>query len=465
MLRSQLKQLAQQYFTIPENYLLTIDEVTEENSVFLWEKEGSDEGYYVQFDPKGQLVSLAQPSISTTENHTTEDLEMIAKQFLISHYPEALTYFTLTKSDETEKTVHFRFKQLIDGIPLSRSYCIIEVAYTGLIIEFNYRHYVENPPEIPHSIVSGEDLLEKLQTSEWFPELIYVQYDMYSVEKTGLQMIYQNPMLHQSFDAVTGVNLFEEEFADEIEEPEQFIALPEVAAPAPLKTIEEIISVPSTMKLIRQSEVDTDTIGMVWRDKGHEVPSTGSTMDSYIEQRFAETVKATVQVSTQQLKGFIWFQKRLGDLQLNHEQCLDKAVAFIKTYFPAYIPYLKLKVEQPANFEESYAFFNFSIFVNEQPIEPEYFVISINRTTGDVESLMTPKISVTELDAYTSSPLITLEQAKRVLSELEAIPQWQLDYEEDKEIDRLIYRFVHKKTKQPVLGIHAVTGSLITMSK
>lgn len=461
---NQLKQLAESFFAIPNEYILTIDEINAENALFLWEKEDSDEVYSVELDNAGQLLSLVQPTPSkpTDKKYSNKDLQIIAQQFLAKHYPEALNYFTLTKQDATEKSVHFRFKQFVDAIPLNGSFCMIEVAYNGMVIEFNYKNYVENPPRIPDTIVSSDAIVKTLQMSEWLPKLLYVNNEWYSVETTGLHLVYQNPLLHHSFDAITGADLFDNE-EDEIEEGAQFVELPEVTLSPRLKTMEEIIGIPKTMELIRQREIDTDTIGMVWREKDYKAPSVEPTLATYMDQRCDGTVKATLQVSTQQLKGFVWFKKRSGDLQLSYEQCLEKAVIFIKNYFSAYIPFLKLEVAQQNQLEDSPLFFTFGIFAGKHPLASEQFILSVNCHTGEIESLMTPKISAMELKNYVTSPLLAIEQAKDALNDLEATLEWQLDEAQDKEIERLVYRIVHKDTNQSILGIHAMTGKLITM--
>ena len=94
MLKQQLKEAALKFFTIPSHYELCIDDV--ENAMFLWKDAASDEGYYVEFDKHGKLLSLSQPATETDVRISIEEQERIAKQFLTSQYAEALDYYTLS---------------------------------------------------------------------------------------------------------------------------------------------------------------------------------------------------------------------------------------------------------------------------------------------------------------------------------------------------------------------------------
>ena len=228
----------------------------------------------------------------------------------------------------------------------------------------------------------------------------------------------------------------------------------------PLATIEEIIGVTPSMELIRKSEVDDGYIGMVWRDETYKQP-TDKSMNQFVLDRFEHTVKATVNEVTGELRGFVWFKERTGNLSLSFDQCEVVAVKFLNTYFPSFVPYLQMK-EQDASFNEEHrAFFHFTLFVQGLPLEGEFFMLSVNKTTGLVDMLMAPKLDAKVLEAFQAQPLLPVEQAKEVLKEVDAVLEWDKRYEMEEPVEMLIYRFKSRESKLPVRYIHATTGELI----
>lgn len=77
--------------------------------------------------------------------------------------------------------------------------------------------------------------------------------------------------------------------------------------------------------------------------------------------------------------------------------------------------------------------------------------------------LMTPQVGVSIIQAYTSTPILELPEAKKALKAVDVILEWSHNYESDEPVEMLKYAFDHHKTKQSIKGINAVTGELILM--
>lgn len=107
------------------------------------------------------------------------------------------------------------------------------------------------------------------------------------------------------------------------------------------------------------------------------------------------------------------------------------------------------------------AMFIFPISVDGYRMDGEFFMVCVNKTTGNVDMLMTPDLSIATIKNYTPSPIMDLSKAKQALSEIDAFLQWENNYNTDEPIKRLKYKFGHHKTKQAIKGINAVTGELI----
>ena len=463
MLKQQLKEAALKFFTIPSHYELCIDDV--ENAMFLWKDAASDEGYYVEFDKHGKLLSLSQPATETDVRISIEEQERIAKQFLTSQYAEALDYYTLSKVTENEDRTRFGFEQFVGGIPLASYYCFIEVASNGQILDFNFKGYTKNPPSFPETLLPKETVLAKLLEADWTASMSYLSSDYYyySVPASGLYVLYESRVVYSKFDASTGVDaLASKRENDEEIEHEVFVPIPTVEPHIPKETIEDIVGVTPSMEIVRQAEIDQDKQGIVWREKDWQTPHDKS-MNSFIQDRVEHTVKATIKPSTNELKGFVWFKKRTGDLDLTFEECRNIAVSFIATYYREYIPYLQMKLEEPSFNELHRAFFTFPITVDGYRMDGEVFVISVNKTTGFIDMLMTPDVEVSTIQAYTPAPLLELSKMKQALNEIDAVLQWASNYDGDVKTEQLNYTFAHHKTKQKVKGINAITGELILM--
>lgn len=464
MMLNNLRNIALQYVAIPENYTLTIEDLNEDGASFFWKSDGDEEGYYVDISSAGKLQSFYQPVQHSDVHLTNEQLQQKVEQFLTSQYPQALTYYSLHHTKHKENSIRFRYKQLVHGLPLDGAYCAIEVAHSGQIMEFEYKPYQEKPPEVPATFADKAPILEQLKNAEWTLQLEYLSTNTYNVPKSGLYAVYAIHFLYHSFDAATGEDLLKiVEDSEYIEEtPTIYVDIPDVQLDEPLATIEEIIGIPSSMELIREEENEQGYVAKVWRDKAYEPPQDKS-MDQFVLDRFEHTVKANVHGETGQIQGFIWFKERIGELSLTFQQCELIAAKFIRTYFSAFVPYLKLKVKDPSFNEANRAIFHFGVFVQGLKLDGEFFMLSVNKTTGLIDMLMGPKMSVNVLREFTPQAALPFEEVQEALDGIDVVLEWDKRYDQDEPYELLIYRFKERGTNKSINYINATNGALISM--
>ena len=117
MLKEQLKEIALTFFTVPEQYKLAIENVTDKNATFQWKDVNSVDEYYIELDRHGNLLSLSQPMNQSNVHISVKAQKLIAEQFLTTQYAEALHYYTLSKITEHEDRTRFNFEQFVGGYP------------------------------------------------------------------------------------------------------------------------------------------------------------------------------------------------------------------------------------------------------------------------------------------------------------------------------------------------------------
>ncbi|MDM5351457.1 hypothetical protein QUF65_11190 [Lysinibacillus sphaericus] len=383
--------------------------------------------------------------------------QAIADQFLTAQYTEALDYLAVSTIIEKEDETKFLYKQFVGGYPLASYYTKIIVSKYGEIIDFKYNGYTKAPPKILTQLASKDRILQQVLKAPWALSMKYLVSGNYSVAQSGLYPIYESPIVYQSFNAIDGKTLFEEE--DEKEA--SFTKFPYVQPLKKQKTLENIIGVTDCMGKLREVEMDESTLGIVWRKKDWQAPKDKS-LENFLLERIEDTVKAKVDKHSRKLKEFNWFKERTGELELSFEACRDIACTFIATYFKEYIPYLQLQIEEPSFNEMNRAYFTFPLYVaHGLQIEGERFYVGVNKTTGFIDTLWSPRIDLKLLDSYDCATIQPLENVISALKEADAFLQWSCQYDDNKNDEVLQYRLGQSKTKQRIVGIDATTGQLI----
>lgn len=458
MLKEQLAKVALNFLSIPDNYQLLVEDYSNEQATFMWSTDDLEEGIEVTLDQNGKLLDLTRPPSITGTIVTTQQQQASAEQFLTEQYAEALDYLTLSTVSEKEDETKFLYEQYVGGYPLARYYTKIVVSKYGEIINFNYKGYTKTPPEFPLQLASKEDILQQLYKANWTLSMKYLLNDYYSVPQSGLYSIYESPIVYESFNASDEKALLEEEIEEDVY---SFIKFPNVQPFKMQTSLENIIGVTECMEKLREVEIDEHTIGIVWRNKDWQAPADKS-MENFLLERMEDTVKAKVDKHSRKLKQFIWFKERTGELNLSFETCRDIACAFIATYFKEYVPYLQLQVEEPSFNDVNRAFFTFPLHVAQGlQIEGERFYVGVNKTTGFIDLLWSPRIDLELLQSYEASTIQPLEDVMPALKNVDAFLQWSRQYDENENDEVLQYKLGQSETKQRIIGIDAVTGQLI----
>lgn len=457
MLKEQLAKLALNFVSIPDNYQLLVEDYSKEQATFMWSTDELEEGIEVSLDPNGKLLDLTRPPSTTGTLVTMQQQQAIADQFLTAQYTEALDYLAVSTIIEKEDETKFLYKQFVGGYPLASYYTKIIVSKYGEIIDFKYNGYTKAPPKILTQLASKDRILQQVLKAPWALSMKYLVSGNYSVAQSGLYPIYESPIVYQSFNAIDGKTLFEEE--DEKEA--SFTKFPYVQPLKKQKTLENIIGVTDCMGKLREVEMDESTLGIVWRKKDWQAPKDKS-LENFLLERIEDTVKAKVDKHSRKLKEFNWFKERTGELELSFEACRDIACTFIATYFKEYIPYLQLQIEEPSFNEMNRAYFTFPLYVaHGLQIEGERFYVGVNKTTGFIDTLWSPRIDLKLLDSYDCATIQPLENVISALKEADAFLQWSCQYDDNKNDEVLQYRLGQSKTKQRIVGIDATTGQFI----
>ncbi|WP_274308803.1 YcdB/YcdC domain-containing protein [Solibacillus daqui] len=457
MLQEQLAKKALNFVSIPDDYQLLVEDFSNEQAKFMWSADDLAKGIEVSLDQNGKLLDLTRPPSNTGTLVTPQQQQALAENFLMEQYEEAMDYLTLSTVIENEDETTFLYEQVVGGYPLASYYTKITVSKYGETIDFSYDGYTETPPKFPIQLADKEAILQHLHTANWTLTMKYLVSDYYSVPQSGLYPIYESPIVYQSFNAENGHPSFEHKQ----EEPESFIPFPKVSAFEKRTTIEEIIGVSDSMIKLREFELDENTLVIVWREKDWRAPAE-KTMENFLLERMEHTVKAKIDKHSRKLKEFMWFKERTGELDLSFEACRDIACAVIATYFEEYVPYLQLQIEKNAFNEANRAFFTFPLHVApDLQIEGERFYIGINKTTGFVDILWSPRMDLALLQSYEAQTIQPLKDVMPALKEIDTFLQWSRQYDENKNDEVLQYKLGHAQTKQQIVGIDAITGQLI----
>lgn len=459
MIKDELAKLALNFVSIPDDFKMIIENYGEHEASFVWAADDLDEGISVTLDTKGKLLELSTSIVvSSGIVLSVDDKKRIAEQFLREQHPEALAYLTFSYSKEKEECTRFVYEQFVGGYPLHSHNCAIEVSHAGEVVKFHYNRYAKKLPALPKSIIEKEKVIEQnLHTTNWNLKLSYLSDEMVEIEKSGLYMIYESDKFFHSYDACTGETNFKTDFE---ESDVSYESIPVICSEKKYDTVEEIVGIPNTMELLREVD-DGDEFGMVWREKDWQSPNDLS-FNSFLSNRAEDTVKVKVDKETKRVKEFCWFKKRTGALQLSYEECKEIASTFIGDYFTEYIPYLLIEKKEEAFNEAQKAFFTFPLHNgNGVQIEGEHFYVSVNRTTGLIDLLMGPKVSLNQIKQFQSQLILPIEKLSVAFKEIDANLRWSKEYDKEEPYEKMKYAICHRESKKKIVGVNAYTGEVI----
>ncbi|MED4017948.1 YcdB/YcdC domain-containing protein [Sutcliffiella cohnii] len=464
---------AKSLIQIPSHWSLIIEDYCQPNesagyTLLSWADEEQNEGISMQLDPKGRLTKLSQErkeEKTDTKPLSDVDNKIIAEQFLLSHYPDALRALTLNVNEKLENKYRFEYVQFVMNLPLPNSGCFIEVSSTGDILEFHY-YGVKKEPATPTNIISKEQVLTEIKRTLDFNLVLSTIYaHTYNVKEQGLQLIYEpNPsVLNYRADVFPPTLTINHE--EEI--PPQYVTLPQQANLNENKkwSIVELIGITDEMEVIREVDMGEEK-GVVWQDRNWEEKDRDRTVEGFISRQTEGTVKAIISKNCSKLNSFIWFKERSGNLSLNREQCLQKAIEFIQKTIPNYREHLLLLAPDISEDEEVRKHESFIFHIKNKngiPMHLEMLMVVVNCQTGLIDQYSGPSLEVEQLSELPLEPVLSKEEAENLfLSHLDVNLAWTIDYD-SKDVDYILtYEACNKKTKTAISGIHAITGEVIS---
>lgn len=467
MEKEDLKERARSFIQLPEGYELMLEDYGEDGGFFVWGDESEDEAITVQVDQSGRLTRLFidQPYPEFNQIIHIEQRLKQAEQFLQSHYPEGFERLTFTRTQEMPEAIRFYFEQLVMDLPLEEAGCSIDIDAGGNVVKFVYEG-LKPAPEIPKTLIVKERLVEDVRSGLDFELVLTQLYSfLHNVGEDGLRLVYeptQHYMTYKADDLRPTLAIEHEE-----DEPETtYTPLPVLDKrdmPEHL-SVEEIVGIPSHMEIIREVDMGEET-GIVWRDPNWEMEEQDLSVDSFFRERSADTVKAFISKETGKVKSFMWFNEREGNQQLSRKACLEKALDFLQSIFPAYGRYLQLvDEEEEADEQDSKERFAFHMHNgNGIPVQSGFVLLVVNRKTGQIDHYSGPGVEPEQLDQLPNDPAISKEEAaERFMERLDFELVWKVDYESERETYHLAYRACDRITRLPIRYVDAMTGEILT---
>ncbi len=457
---------------IPHHFQPLIEEYVEQDNgtgeaIFSWTNEKQDEDIMIQLDFAGNLTSL------TIDLHD-EDVDVplneakrreLAEQFLLSHYPDALTDLTLYKTKQLTRAQRFYYEQLVMDLPLDCVGCFIDIDSAGNVVEFRFEA-IKKVPEIPQSLISKDKLMENLKSRLDFQLTIAnLLVEVYDVAEAGLRLVYE-PVTFAKYKADVMEPTLTIVHEEEVET--EYAALPPISKEIARDdlTIEKIIGITERMEIIREVDMGEET-GIVWRDRDWEMNEGDLTWNGLFIRRTEDTVKAFISKKTGKVRSFIWFNQRSGNLQLTREECYLKAIKFLQRQLPDYYQYLQLIVREEeeenddSNKSESFTFHMH--YGKGIMFQLEMIMVNVNCNTGLIDHYSGPRFEIEQLNQIPDKPAISQKEAVEIfINHLDFDLEWNKNYESETEEYNLVYRVCNRESRTPIRYIDAMTGAIIS---
>ncbi|WP_203361645.1 sigma-70 family RNA polymerase sigma factor [Bacillus sp. REN10] len=465
MLKDQLKQKAQAIGIIPTDYELEIedyrDEEADRRAIFLWKDPNDDDrGIWIELDGKGQLIDLTKEASSknTGKSLPNEQLQKLALQFVLDHYPNALEPFTLEKVQEKKgERWQFTYSQYELELPLPHTGFSITITKNGEIVSFRYYGIAEKivrPKKIVHKDEAKKTLLDKLKMETMITILNEELYE----DGDDLPHLVFEPSLR--FHQLLADGTAPEFERVEEEDSRKFVPLPKLTTPA-TKDIHAFIGLDrSKFQQIREQDMG-DMIGTVWRISDEEPERPDRSLDGFFKQRNENTLKLLTHKNSGQLKSVCSFLERQGSLQLTLAECEEIALQFLYHLYPQADKYFRMNSELEN--DETNAWFHFELYHGGIHIQFGFISITVNRTTGQIDHYHGPDIHPTLIAVLPLKPTVTEEKAKELFTHFFDVKlQWQKEYTEDSEdYYQLVYKPVYPNLKSELAFIEAESGKVI----
>ncbi|MEC1177899.1 DUF4901 domain-containing protein [Metasolibacillus meyeri] len=434
MNHQQLKERALCIAKPPQHFQLIFEEInaqSREESLFIWGEK--QESIKVQLDYDGTItsyvISKESYEVPVDKEISQEERRKLADQFFLQYYPKASADLTFYKSKLMDEIEEFCYGQLVMDLPLANAGIFITLDKAGNLVGLMNMGKLQIP-EIPKKLVDKNALYDNAKK--------HLRMRLAIAEIAGqLRLIYELDDVYPIYQADILEPLIYEHRCNR-----HYDVLPPLRANSS-KSLEEILGIGSEMQVV--DEITYNNVKrLVWAEKK-------------AEELYEDSVHARIDMNTGQLIGMSWFKERQGNLQLNDKEALQKAIAFLQLVAPEMYPYLQVEVAE----NEQSPGFMFRL-IHEQNIKTSYRkVVTINRSTGDVESYHGGRIDMEKLHQIPSVPAISAQQAKEIfLAHLDFRLGWGMGNEIGSSI--LMYDCYDKKTDKRLGYIDALDGTVIT---
>lgn len=474
MNKKQLKDAAVAVAKPPAHFQLAIENYREEmvgqegEVLYSWTDEKQEEEISVQLDLNGNLVELTIERTVNDEPESFFDIQVLkekAEQFVDSHYKEARQKLVCSKPLKVAAGYRFYFEQLVISLPLAHAGFLVDMKLNGEVAHF--RNYGLKPePSVPQKLISKEKLKQNVKAQLDFQLVVAnVNPALEAVEKEQLRLVYEIAPYFMKYRADQMEPVLTIVHDNDEEEAETAIPLEFSQKTSPLvRSIEEVIGITEEMEIVREVEFD-DKTGIVWRSHGYDARQDDLSLESFFKNHNQDTVKAFISKKTKKINGFIWFKERSGTLELNREQCYEKAGEFLQMMIPDVHRYLRLVQSQEVEVQEEQPrkeSFVFRVYSEQGiPVFLETVMVTVNRYTGLIDYYDGPNFDFDQLKELSSEALISKKEAQEFfLKQLDFELEWDEVYEEE-EKDILVYRACDRLSRTSIKYIDAATGNVI----
>ncbi|WP_107840832.1 YcdB/YcdC domain-containing protein [Metasolibacillus meyeri] len=430
----QLKERALCIAKPPQHFQLIFEEINGqpgEESLFVW--EDNQESIEVQLDYDGIItryaISKESYEVPVDKEISQEERRKLADQFLLQYYPKASADLTFYKSKLMDEIEEFCYGQLVMDLPLANAGIFLTLDKAGNLVGLMNMGKLQ-VPEIPKKLVDKNALYDNAKK--------HLRMRLAIAEIAGqLRLIYELDDVYPIYQADILEPVIYEHRCNR-----HYDVLPPLRANSS-KSLEEILGIGSEMQVIDESRYN-NVKRIVWAE-GKE------------EGLYEDTVHARTDTNTGQLLAMRWFKERQGNLQLNDEEALQKAIAFLQLVAPEMYPYLQLEIEERVQSPR----FIFRL-ITAQNIKTHFRVaVAINYSTGDVESYHSGRIDMSKLHQMPIIPTISAQQAREIfLEHIDFRLAWRMGNEMGSSV--LMYDCYDQKTGQELGYIDALDGTVIT---
>lgn len=461
--KEKWKQKALEIGRVPMHFKLEIEDYSDEQKRvhFCWvDPEDEQIGITVDLGTDGRLKSLSRDMESENgEKLSEERLEDIMRQFVETHYPEALSAFVREEQDDTfDDKVRFSYVQMEHGLPLPMSGFMVDISLSGEIISFDYYGKASSIIN-PKRVADHEEALAFIKKDVEFELLFEVLH--HSVYKSGDDQ----PHLVYEPDcraiAVPADLVQEEKECDEDDDKErESFPLPLFEGIHEQADLGSMIGLEKGFVKERETDLGDGRIGTVWRNPDDPIyQPEDKSLDSWFKGRIHQVLKTIYHKETGKLEGVMSFMEKKGPLTVTVAECEKRALRFLFALFPKADQYFKITYDEPDEEESPIAGFTFKAHCHGIPLRFGQIRICVSRQTGYITVYMAPDIDPEELEAIHPKPAISAEQAKSIFwQHFKVELGWEREYNDGEEYSyRLVYkpvfpRFIEAHIGEPVFS-------------